>query len=181
MIQESRYWKAPLLRTATWLERLHINDASRERALVRLERELFVGFYAIRKLLDTFKVSSEIRSMNFMIRWSPCIQQVDFFNAHRIEELFDLTRTHVEQRDLPYLCNQFVHSYVFAPIENEAGSIMGVYVASDRLKSEKLYFVELNQILSAFRAVGRDYPQTLHLQRNERTNQWEEVPTSLEP
>jgi hypothetical protein len=50
VIQESYYWKAPLLRAANWLERLRIEESTAEHSLVRAERELIVGFYAIRKL-----------------------------------------------------------------------------------------------------------------------------------
>jgi hypothetical protein len=90
MISESHYWKRPLLRAATWLERLRIEDMNEERVLVRVERELFVGFYAIRKLLDTFKISPSTRTTMLAMVWSPCIKTVDYMNAHRIDELFDL-------------------------------------------------------------------------------------------
>jgi hypothetical protein len=85
MISESHYWKRPLLRAATWLERLRIEDTNEERVLVRVERELFVGFYAIRKVLDTFKISPSTRVMMFEVVWSPCIKPVDYMNAHRID------------------------------------------------------------------------------------------------
>jgi hypothetical protein len=177
MIYESRYWKQPLLRAATWLERLRLGEANEERALARVERELFLGFYSIRKLLDPFKIAPRTRTMMFMLTWSPCVKEVDYMNAHRIDELFDLDVRHTEQRDLAFLCNQFIHSYVFAPVQHEDGALAGAYVASDRARNEKLYFVELDQILLAFRTVGRDYPASQHMRRNERTNQWEEIGT----
>jgi hypothetical protein len=175
MINESHYWKTPLLRAATWLERLRLTDANEERALVRVERELFVGFYAIRKLLETFKVSPETRTMEFPLQWSPCIKMVDYMNAHRVEELFDLDTQHTEQRHLGFLCNQFVHSYVFVVMPDDEGRIAGVYISSDNTRSEKLYFVTRAQILLAFRTVGKDYPSSLRLRRNKKTHQWEEV------
>lgn len=175
MIQESRYWKAPLLRSANWLERLRFDESSEERALVRVERELFVGFYSIRKLLETFKLSPSTKSLVFHLQWSPCIEMVDYFNAHRIEELFDLSTVQSEDRDLEFLCNQFIHSYVFVPVHHEGGALAGVYVSSDRTRHEKLYFVELSQTIHAFRTVGKDYPREQHLRRNAKTDQWEEV------
>lgn len=175
MIHESRYWKAPLLRSANWLERLRFDESSEERVLVRVERELFIGFYSIRKLLETFKLSPSTKSLVFHLQWSPCMKMVDYFNAHRIEELFDLDAIHLEDRDLAFLCNQFIHSYVFVPVHHEAGALAGVYVSSDRSRHEKLYFVELSQVVHAFRTVGRDYPREQHLRRNAKTDQWEEV------
>lgn len=175
MIHESLYWKAPLIRSANWLERLRFDENSEGRALVRFERELFTGFYSIRKLFETFKLSVSTKSLVFHLQWSPCIKMVDYFNAHRIDELFDLQAIQSEDRDLAFLCNQFIHSYVFVPVLHKAGTLAGVYVSSDRTRHEKLYFVELNQVIHAFRTVGRDYPREQHLRRNAKTNQWEEI------
>jgi len=97
-------------------------------------------------------------------------------NAHRIDELFDLDIKHAEQRDLAFVCNQFIHSYVFIPVQYEDGTLAGAYIASDKARNEKLYFVELTQILIAFRTVGKDYPSVQHMRRNEKTEQWEEMP-----
>lgn len=103
------------------------------------------------------------------------MKMVDYFNAHRVEELFDLDTIHHEDRDLAFLCNQFIHSYVFVPVYHEAGALAGVYVSSDRSRHEKLYFVEISQVVHAFRTVGKDYPSEQHLRRNAKTDQWEEV------
>lgn len=175
MISESRHWKAPLLRAAAWLERTRLTEASSERLLVRVERELFVGFYAIRKLLETFTLSPETKSLQLQLKWSPCIKLVDHFNSNRIDELFDLDTVEVERRDLGFVCNQFIHSFVFSAIENEDQSLFGFYIASDRSRYQKIYLVALSEVLRAFRAVGNDYPCSLHLQRNAETHQWEQV------
>jgi len=140
---------------------------------VRVEKELFIGFYAIRKLLETFKVSDSTRAMTFDLQWSPCLKSVDYLNAHRIDELFDLKETATETRDIGFLCNQFVHSYIFVPAEGEQGEIAGFYVTSDKSRHEKLYFVALSQVLSAFHTVGHDYPTKMNLKRNRKTGQWE--------
>ncbi len=175
MISESRYWKVPLLRAATWLEHVRLEESNSERLLVRVERELFIGFYAIRKLLETFKLSPCTKSMSFSLAWSPCVRMVDYFNAHRIDELFDLSTVQHEEHNLEFLCNQFIHSYVFSPVQEHDGSLAGALVCSDRLRQDKIYFVAITQISQAFRTVGKDYPVSQHLQRNRKTNQWEEI------
>ena len=174
MIYESRYWKEPLLRAATWLEKLRARDETIDASLARVEREIFIGFYAIRKLLDTFKVSTSTRKMTFGLLWSPCLGQIDYMNSHRIDELFDLGKSLTETRDIGFLCHQFVHSYVFLTVLGVEGELTGFYVSSDHSRSKKLYFISLEQVLCAFRTAGRDYPKSLHVQRNSVTNQWEE-------
>jgi hypothetical protein len=177
MIQESRYWKAPLLRAANWLERLRMEELSYERSIVRIERELFIGFYSIRKLLETYKISPSTRTMKLSITWSPCIKAkaVDYLNTNRISELFDLAVTQREERDIAFICNQFVHSYIFAPVQAEDNSLAGVYVSSDRERSTKVFFVEITQILHSFRTVGTDYPNKQRLERDEKTLEWKEI------
>jgi hypothetical protein len=151
-----------------------MNEAHFERDSARIERELFIGFYSIRKLLDTFKVSSGTRREAYSLVWSPRIGRPDYFSWHRLEEHFDLGTQNEETRDLVFLCNQFVHSFIFTVVTDEKNSLAGVFVASDKTRNEKLYFVAASQILLAFRTVGRDYPVKQHMVRNERTGEWEE-------
>jgi hypothetical protein len=144
-----------------------------EQALVRVERELFIGFYAIRKLFETFKVSRRRRAMEFSMISSPCVKSVDYTNKQRIEEPFDLNIKNTEQHDLGFICNQFIHSYIFSSVWAEDQMLAGLFICSDKLKHEKLYFFDLSQALAAFRTVGNDYPEKQHFRRNEATHQWE--------
>ena len=43
--------------------------------------------------------------------------------------------------------------------------IKGIFVASDRVRNEKVYFVPLSDIVYAFRLVARDYPSKLEFKR----------------
>lgn len=175
MISESRHWKEPLLRTAAWLERWRFSEECVDRNMVRIERELFIGFYAIRKLLDTFKVSPETRQQTYAMLWHASTGTTDYLNWHRLVENFDLDTGNVEQRDLVFLCNQFVHSFIFMPVTNENRAFAGVFIASDKVRLGKVYFVGASEICRAFRTVGKDYPRQQSMRRNDLTGQWEEV------
>lgn len=175
MISASRYWKDPLIRTAAWLERWRFKEECAERDMVRIERELFIGFYAIRKLLDTFNVSPETRRQTYSMLRHPSTGTTDYLNWHRLDEHFDLDSSTLEQRDITYLCNQFVHSFIFTPAMNEEGALAGTFIASDKIRLEKVYFVEASEIGRAFRTVGKDYPKRQSMRRNDVTHQWEEV------
>ena len=175
MIHESRYWKIPLLRGATFLEKLVVIEENAESSLARAERELFIGFYAIRKLLPTFKLSSATKALTNSVTWfAPRTDQpVDYFHRSDVDQLFDLERPTVETRDLGFLCNQVIHSYIFVNSTTEEGKLDGFFVSSDTMRRRRLYFFGLPTVLRAFRTVGRDYPTSGHYEFNENTSEWE--------
>ncbi|WP_321798362.1 hypothetical protein [Caballeronia sp. J97] len=154
-----------------------MNKSNEEYALVKAEREIFLGFYSIRKLLDTFKLSPQTRKIKFRLSWSPCVGFVDYFNWHRIEELFDLEVVHEEERDIIFVCNQFIHSFIFIHVFSEDRALAGVYVSSDRDRTKRVYFISIEQILEAFRLVGKDYPKQRFMRRK-KDGQWEEYTPS---
>jgi len=50
--------------------------------------------------------------------------------SYFIDKNYDLTKYHSEQRDIEFICNLFVHSYVF--VVSGDGKLEGVYVSTDR-------------------------------------------------
>lgn len=175
MIHESRYWKTPLVRGANWLNRVVITEENDEAALARAEREVFIGFYAIRKLLQTLKLSESTRRLRSELEWfAPRPgQTVDYFHRSNVDELYDLDYPTKEVRDLGFMCNQVIHSYVFVNMTNEEGKLAGFFVSSDTMRRRRLYFFSLPVVVDAFRAVGRDYPKSGHYKFNEATSDWE--------
>lgn len=171
MFRESKHWKEPLLKSASYLQCLRFSDRTSERTYVRVEKELFLGFYSIRKLLDTFKVSDSTKAMEFEVAWHPNQRSVDYMNWHKIEENYDLSIRKSETRDLRFICNQFIHSCIFILSECD-NRLEGFFVVSDRERLTRCYFITLKQVLQVFRAVGKDYPSSLQLHRDLATGQW---------
>ncbi|MGI2227863.1 hypothetical protein [Shewanella frigidimarina] len=173
MIWESCYWKEPLLKSATWLVRMRLRPNSGEPLLVKLEKELMMGFYAIRKLLDTAKITDATKASKYSVNWFPNLHIVDYLNWDSIDRLFDLDEKNQEDRDIRFLCDRFVHSYIFIPDFEDNGKFLGVYVATDRDRKKKLYFVTAETIVSIFRLVGRDYPSSSRFKLNPNTGERE--------
>jgi hypothetical protein len=170
MIWESQYWKDPLLKSAEYLRRVRLAENTSERTFVRIEKEIFLGFYAVRKLLDTFKVSDSTKEMKIDLVVHPAIRRVDYLNWHQLDKNYDLNLRKSETKDIRFLCNQFVHSYVFMTSEIE-GRLNGFFVTSDRDRHSKCYFVDVEHVLKIFRTVGRDYPSTSEFRRDDN-GQW---------
>jgi hypothetical protein len=177
MIHESHYWKRPLVRTASWLERLRVTDKTMERDLARFECEVFIGFYTIRKLFDTFKVSSSLRKQRLSLKTFAAREKalIDYFNWHNVDRHYNLDSPTNESQDILFLCHQVVHSYVFMVVEKRNRHIDGFFLASDRMRHDKLYFVSLTDVVALFRQVGKDYPNHGQFERDPKTEQWREV------
>ncbi len=159
MIWESSYWKDELLRQARTL-RIRVQQKRwPEASFAKLEQTLMVGFYAVRKLIESKKLTDSLRSKLIQVtELAPTGKPVQLYNWHHIDRLYILDKPKKKKIDLPTLCNQFVHSYIFLPIFDEARKLNGVYVTSDRKRSACLYYVDVQKIIEIFEQVGEDYP-----------------------
>ncbi|WP_027390599.1 hypothetical protein [Chrysiogenes arsenatis] len=172
MIWESCYWKEPLLESALRLSEYSGSESLDESQLVQIEKDIFVGFYTIRKLMDTVKITDSTRDLKVQIDWSPNIKQVDLLNNHRIDELYDLNKVGKEERKLKFICDQIVHSYIFMPEENEYGGLAGFYFTSDKDRQKKIFYIAVQGVIDIFNVVGNDYPSGSEYIRNPETGEF---------
>src|SRR5665213_2100298 len=101
MIWESCYWKEPLLRTAERLRGLKASVELSEEDLANLEREIFVGFYSVRKLIEAItKLTDRTKLFQVTVSWYQNIKPVSWLNNHKIDELYDLKNEHQDIHDL---------------------------------------------------------------------------------
>jgi len=175
LISESRYWKEPLLETAKVLRSEPLLENLDECDQVQIEKEVMIGFYSIRKLLDTVKVSDSIKRMTITLTWFENKSQVDILERHDLDKLYDLSKGHEETRKLRFICDQFIHSYVFIQSADEKGRLNGFYFSSDKEKNNKLYFMDATNVITIFEKVGENYPTKAIQKRNDITGAWEHV------
>ncbi len=173
MITESYYWKKALLAGAKVIrKRMDAEDIS-EAQFARIERKIFIGFYAIRKLLEaTGKVSAETRVMKIALkRYEKRADQpiVDWYNRSEFWELYDLDNAALELRDLLYVAHRMVHSFIFILSGDDYGH--GAFFTSDRDKDTRLNFISTDEIIRVFEVVGQDYPSGFHTLRDEATGE----------
>jgi len=173
MITESSYWKKPLLTGARFIRKYMGEENITDAQFARLEREIFIGFYTVRKMLEaTGKVSPETRNLQVSLK---CYSKrngqpsVDWYNRSELWELYDLENGRSEERDLLYVAHQMVHSFIFALSENDDGH--GAFFTSDRDKKTRLSFITTNEIASIFELVGNDYPSEFNAWRDPETGE----------
>ncbi len=174
MIWESCYWKEPLLEVAVKLSRWPRVKHWTEERLVQIEKDVFVSFYAIRKLLDSNKLSDTTRILQTnLYSYKSLGKPVTLMNWHDVDELYNLSNRNCEKLKLRYLCNQIIHSYVFVPSHNDYGGMGSFLFCSDRMRNEKIYEIEIEEMKRILRIVGKDYPSSASYKYNPTKKDYE--------
>jgi len=162
MIDESAPWKEELLKISDRLERRYNQKRWPERSFFLFEKEVFLGFFSVRKLMESNKISEKVKDKEVELAVYPAGEKpVTLLNQHKFPELYDLYAGKTERLTYYDISNQFIHSSIFAPFTPFGKSLVGAYIASDRAKKKKLYYITLVKIIEIFRNVGADDPTQL--------------------
>lgn len=172
MIWESSYWKQPLLEMAGRLRALKSATELSEEQLVQIEKDILIGFYSVRKLFETVtKVTDATKQSRIELAWYPNRRSVNWRNNHKIDELYDLGTVSKETRDLWFVSGRIIHSFVFAPLIEEAGGLGGILFTSDTDRNKKLYSMGIDTVIDVFELVGNDDPTTIEWHRDADTGE----------
>lgn len=151
------------------MDKENLTDAQ----FARIEREMFIGFYSIRKLLEaTGKVGPETRDVRLALKWYPkrdAAPLVDWYNRGQFWDLYDLELPKLEERDLLYVAHRMVHSFIFILSSDDDGH--GAFFTSDRDKESRLNFISTDEIIRVFEIVGNDYPLAFNAWRDKATGE----------
>lgn len=162
MIYESRFWKADLLKISAQLKRRRRQTRWTDASFARLEKEIMLGAYAVRKLREARKLSDRFR--NRQVKLHVCHSngsEVDHFNRIDIDELYDLASPVEHVSTLDFVMNQIIHSSVFTPGFNRQQRLSALYFASREKKDRCCYVLKIDELATIFREVGDDYPHLM--------------------
>jgi len=157
MIGESSYWKEEVLRQAVTLKKKIEQQRWSDRSYAQLEKTVMLGFYAIRKLIEAKKLTIDVIQSHLPLISFPSLgKTVTLLNWHKFDRLYDFSHPNEQKRSLPWLCNIFVHSYIFAPAFNDQLRLQGLFFNSDFNRNKALYFVDIADVIRLFESVGND-------------------------
>lgn len=133
MIEQTKYWRTFLLKTANNLESRYRQKRWDARSYFSLEKEVFLGFFAIRKLKESNLINQSLISSNYVVCSYPksstplsIMKDPDhFLNG------YDLSKGTECQLSLKYICEQFIHSFYFSPFIPDNRKLIGFYFCSD--------------------------------------------------
>lgn len=204
MIYESYYWRKELLKLAAKIEkRIPYKRSWTDSQNGDFEKEIMIGFYIIRKLKDSFKLTNNIISTNMKgFKYPSKGKLVTLMNSHRFMELYEFEQPKKDKFSLTFLINQIVHSYIFSPkfdvnrdnaiknLENKTSiswedvddaiktmkiELVGILFCSDDKRNEFLYELEIKDIIDLFRKVGNCNITSIHRTFNEKKKDYDVV------
>src|ERR1035437_7645616 len=161
MIYESHYWKKELLKLSKKLtKRLSSTNFWTDAQHGPFEKEIMIGFYIIRKLIEAKKLSNAIVSTKIkVIKLQNIGKTVHLMNAHKYFDYFDFEKPREDKFDLIFLSNQIVHSYIFNPAFDEDDfTLSAIHFSSDQDRNKWLYELSIEKVIEVFEKVGTNYP-----------------------
>ncbi|MBN4073553.1 hypothetical protein JYT23_01810 [Mariprofundus ferrooxydans] len=167
MIYESSYWKDDLLKLAKKLELRLIQKRWSERSFYAVEKELFLGFYVIRKLIESNKVSESIKNKTYQLHEFPTKGRPESLFDRDAYDEFDFDNAKKTNVSIATLCNQFIHSFHFVPFIPDGKALIGFYICSDYKRKTGIYLITIFDVLDVYRQVGKNYPSSYTKKREQ--------------
>ena len=159
---ESRYWKEELSRIAKTIKPLRKPRQWSERACCVVERDLMIGFFIIRRLIELNKVSSRTRDFSMKVYSCPTRKiKITRLDGHWIPDGYDLENEKTETKKPTYISNQFIHAYTSFVLRDETRNWSDVYVISNFDRNDCIWRIPISVIRELFELASDDYPSRL--------------------
>lgn len=176
MIWDSAYWKEELFRNANRLKRRQTQRKWVERSHAGLEKDVMIGFYSIRKLIEAHKISDELRDRPVPLRGYPWSgRDVTYINWDMIDRNYDLESPVSLQQSLAWIANKLVHSFVFMAMCNEGGGLVSILFNSDHTRKKYLFEISIDQLIVLFEEVGTNDPASISAVFNDKSGDYDVV------
>jgi len=148
MITESELWKADLAKIANKLLRRMIQKKWTKRSWFCLEKELFIGFFTVRKLIESNDAPKELMNRNFKLIMFPRKKII----ADEFDKFVPYDHDGSEEKDVHVrdICNQFIHSHHLSPSGSNA-TLVGFLINSEFQSKKGIYLITIFDIVEIFR------------------------------
>ena len=157
MISDSVPWREHLWKAGAALEKRASSVRWTDRTSFLVERDLMNGMFAIRRLIESAKTSSNLPKERVSCGMHPLTGRVPkIYDRWSFWEHYDMESKQQTQLTVTEVVTIFIHSFVldFYPT-SEDGQAM-IWVVSDRDRHKRLYSVTLERVIDLFRRVGSE-------------------------
>lgn len=173
MIFESAPWRSDLRRDAAVLERWLAKPVSERRSVI-IEKKMFVGAYAMRRLLQSGKLSTSTESKNVSVDRFPSIKDMEKHDRWDIHQHYDFARGEPATLTIPRLFDLLIHSFVFQEWFDETERETKIVFTSDRTRNQYLWLISSSVFVTLMRFVADDNPPVYTRRFDAGRNRWVE-------
>lgn len=171
---ESCYWKEELHRIARSIHRVSKPPRWSERAHCIVERDLMIGFFILRRLIELHKVSTATRDQKLNVfSYRAHGKNATLLTRHDVWELYDLGREVPANKKPGYIANQFIHAYTSFVARDESRNWSDVFVVSDYDRNDCIWRVPFPEIRRIFRTAAEDYPHFARMDFNAKKRDYD--------
>ncbi|WP_374428716.1 hypothetical protein [Tabrizicola sp.] len=175
MTIESLYWKEELARIAKTIRPVLKPKRWSERAVCTVERDVMIGFFIVRRLIELHKVSSRIADKKLNVFCAPVTQSITKGNWHRLEENYDWNAEKAEKKSVSYLSNQCIHAYLSFVFRGKDRNWSDLVVVSDFDRNKTVWRIPFPEIIELFQEASKDWPHTVRMTFNPKTGDYDVV------
>lgn len=168
MIYESYVYKNELNRIADRLDKRLVQKRWPDHSLFLLERDIFIAFYIIRKLIEAkSKISSRTMNMKVkLVQYMPTGKSPNILNDTNIDELYVMDKPSNVAKGLVFLCNQFIHSYIFCPYFETHPQSLAILFNSFYERTKGPYCLSVADLILIIRKISNDNPSSIRMRYN---------------
>lgn len=170
---ESEYWKEDLLNLAKSLSDKGVKKRITIRFLCVTEKQIVISFMIIRKLIELRKISDELREMHLRVSFSKANTNINFHNRFDFLENYDHKNERSEEKDIKFICDQFIHSQVLHLFLEKNREKSDIYVTSDHKMKKEIYRITTPEIVRVLKIFGKNYPSEMHTLWNEEKKDYD--------
>lgn len=153
MVSHPKYWRKDLNKMSESLKKRYNQQKWDVRSENKVEKEIFIGFFMVRKLIENDHVAQAIKDRNIELMEYDKIGDTYDDDPSKFPRNYDLMNGNKIQLTYRKLANQFVHSYYFSPFVPVNKSLVGFYFASDWNRSERIFYLRLLEVIQAYNSV----------------------------
>jgi hypothetical protein len=160
---ESQYWKEELARIAKSIRPVSTPRRWSERAACTVERDVMIGFFIVRRMIELHKVSSRVSRMQLDVFSAPATRDVTKVTRFSVERNYNWRAERAEQKAVGYICNQCIHAYLSFVDRGPDRNWSDLLVVSDFDRNDVIWRVPFKTIRSLFETAANDWPSSLSM------------------
>lgn len=158
MVIESLYWKEELARISKTIRPVAKPKPWSERAVCTVERDLMIGCFIVRRMVELHKVSSRVAKLQLDIFSAEPVKSVTKVNRLSVEENYNWQSEKAEKKSIIYICNQCIHSYISIVERGPDRNWSHLLVVSDFDRSNVIWRIPFSTLLHIFETASTDWP-----------------------